>query len=424
MLAGVFLLVLSLLMAHATLSTAAKGRQDVDVASLQIAAEMLGQKGSQQSSPQIGTPGYPLALYVVARADPDVAAAMACRIGGGSCEHEGSWRTLIGVQLVLSVISLGLIFVLALRLSGLREVGLLALLLTFLETRMGEFAASISPLPWSAATTLLYSLLALEAYRRASPALAFAAGIAVGVSAMFLTWTLAAIPVLVILVALGARNKRVRLALGLACVGGVLAAAGLGVVAWALSYDPQAGIRLLTLQLAERVGFQGMSPLAWIGGLILPIPFVGGWLEFLFPDTVADSLAYGYAALGRETIFPMAEAQTGSALARYWWLLKSHVLDALGPYLAVTPPVLNRGMWGGGGIVALIGIFSTRRMVSLHVAHGRGGELCVVLLPVVCMLAASTLLSANQFTHVPLLSFVFAYSVAYVTGRFPESDRG
>lgn len=424
LLAGVFLVVLSVFLAHATLSTAAKGRQDVDVTSQQIAAQMLGQQSSPPSPVQFGSPGYPLVLYAMARADSDVAAAIACRTGP-RCEREGSFRSLIGVQLALAIASLVLIFVLALRLSGLWEVGLLALLLAFLESRMGEFAASVSPLPWSAATTLLYSLLALEAYRRASPTFAFGAGVVVGISALFLTWTLAAIPALIILLAVGARARpgRGRAGLALACVAGVLVAAGLGVVAWSLSYDPQAVGRLLTLQLAERIGFEAMTPLAWVGGLILPIPFLGGWLEFLFPDSIANSLAHGYAALGRETIFPKAEAQPGPALAQYGWLLKSQVLDAPGSYLAVIPPILNRGMWGGGGIVALIGIFSLKRLVSLHVAHGRGGELSVVFVPVVCMLAASTLLSANQFTHVPLLSFVFAYAVAYVTARFPEATR-
>ena len=426
MLAGVFLVVLSVLLAHAALSTAAKGRQDIDISSLQIAATMLGQNAPEPSPAQIGEPGYPLVLCAMAHYDSELAVAIACRSGFSSCEREGSFRSLIGVQVVLAVLSLVLIFVLALRLSGLWEAGLLALLLAFLESRMGEFAAGVSSLTWSGTATLLYSLLALEAYRRASSAFAFGAGVAAGVSALFQAWTLAAIPALIILLAVGARARedRFRIGVGLACVAGVLVAAGLGVVAWSLAYDPQAAGRLLTLQLAERIGFQTMTPVAWVGGFILPIPFLGGWLEFLFPDPIGHDLAHGYAAIGRAAIFPLAEAQPGPALARYGWLVKSHVLDALGPYLAVTPPILNRGMWGGGGIVALIGIFSLRRLVSLHLAHGRGGELSVVFLPVVCMLAASTLLSANQFTHVPLLSFVFAYAVAYVTARFPESDKG
>lgn len=424
LLAGVLLVVLSALLMHATVSTFTKRKYDVDGASVSIAAQMLGVTKEKR---QIGAPGYPLALYALARTDESVASAIACKAnGGGTCEPAGSFRSVVAVQFMLVVVSLALVFLLALRLSGLWEAGLLTLLLTCLESRLGEFAASISPLSWTVALTLLYSALALEAYLRGSLVFALAAGAAVGLAALFAPLTLVVAPALAVLffVARGRAKAGTAFLMVLGFLAGLLAAAGLGALAVKLSYDLDAGVRLMTLRLSERVGFEGMGPVAWIAGLVLPIPFLGGWLEFLFPDAVADKLAYGFTADGRSTVLRQAFAQPGSALDQYWWLVRTYVIDAAGSYLAVTPPILNRGMWGGGGIVALIGIFSIPRAVSLHRAHCRGAAFAVVFVPVVCLLAASVLSSANQFTNVPLLSFAFAYVVAYATARFPEAVSG
>lgn len=425
LLAAVLVIVLSALLGLATVRTFSKGHQDVDDASVRIAARMLELPGSP-SQQQIGDPGYPLVLYAMAQADSKVAAAIACRTGDGPCASGASFRSVVVVQSALVVASLVLVLALAFRLSGLWETALLALPLTCLESRMGEFAAGISPLSWSGVLTLLYSLLALEAYRRRSPALASGAGAAVGVATLFSSLTLAAIPALAILLGLARRSHggSRRLAVVAAFLVGVAAAAGLGVVAMSLAYDPQASVRLLTLMLSERVGFDAMGPVAWIAGMILPLPFLGGWLEFLFSDSVARDLAHGFAARGRSEVFARAMAQPGPALDQYWWLVRTHVLDAIGPYLAVTPPILNRGMWGGGGIIALLGFFSLKRAVSLHIGDDRAGELWVVFGPVLVLLAVSVMATANQFTHVPLLSFTYAYAVAYVTSRFPNSEPG
>lgn len=336
--AGVLLVVLAALLGHATVSTFSKGPYDVDGASVQIAAQMLGVEGA--TSAQIGAPGYPLVLYAMAQTDPKVKAAIACRASGVACGAEGSFRSLVALQFGLVVASLFLVFVLALRLSGLWEAALMALLLTCLESRMGEFAGGISQLSWMTALTLLYSILALETYLRGSAVFALGAGVAVGTATLFAPLTAAVVPALAIVLGLARRPPmgRTRAALVLALLGGLLLAAGLGVAAWSASYDPEAAARFLTLKLAERIGFEGMSPVAWLAGLILPIPFLGGWLEFLFPESVASALAHGYAATGRDTVFPRALAQPGSALDQYWWLLKTHILEAAGPYLVVTPP--------------------------------------------------------------------------------------
>ena len=144
------------------------------------------------------------------------------------------------------------------------------------------------------------------------------------------------------------------------------------------AYDPNAAGRLLVLQLSERLGYQAMNFHDWLGSLILPLPFVGGWLEFLFSDDTARRLAHGYTALGREEIFPRAVAQSPSPLTQYAWLARTYIEHAFGSYLAATPGILNRGVWGGADIVALVGVFPVKRLLAYSAADGRCGALAMV----------------------------------------------
>ena len=180
--------------------------------------------------------------------------------------------------------------------------------------------------------------------------------------------------------------------------------------------------RLLVLQLSERLGYHAMGFYDWLGSLILPLPFVGGWLEFLFSEDTARRLAHGYAALGREEIFPRAVAQSPSPLAQYAWLVRAYMQDAFGSYLAVTPGILNRGVWGGADIVALVGVFHIKRLLAYSGEDGRCGALAMVLAPIAALLVVNTLLSANPAWANAAMPFVWAYAIAYVVARFPPSE--
>jgi hypothetical protein len=266
--------------------------------------------------------------------------------------------------------------------------------------------------------------LGLEAYRRRSFALSFSAG--AGAAAVALLYPLATIVPAILAMAIFFAPRKMpfarRLVLGLAAL------VGAGAVAFAFhafgptAYDPAAAGRLLVLQLSERLGYQAMDFHDWLGSLILPLPFVGGWLEFLFSDDTARRLAHGYAALGREEIFPRAIAQSPSPLAQYAWLVRAHIEGAFGSYLAVTPGILNRGLWGGADIVALVGVFHIKRLLTFSAADAGCAALAMVLAPILALLVVNTLLNANPAWANAAMPFIWAYAIAYVVARFPPSD--
>ena len=422
-LATVLLTLIAILLAVVTASAARPAKQDVDHESMLIAADLLGIRTDQGW--QIGAPGYPMIVAAVARADPRVGAAVACHANGVPCAAEASFATLVALQYTMAVVTLIVALFLAYRLSGGWETAILTLLLTFLGSRLGAYAGSASALIWIASGTYLYLAVSFEAYRRRSAGLAFAAG--VGAAAVALLYPLAAIGPAVLGVtlffALRETSFARRLAVAVALLVGAASVALAFHVYGPAVYDPNAAGRLLVLQLSERLGYQAMDFHDWLGSLILPLPFLGGWLEFLFSDDTARRLAHGYAALGREEIFPRAVAQSPSPLTQYAWLARAYIEQAFGSYLAATPGILNRGVWGGADIVALVGVFHIKRLLAYSAADGRCGALAMVLAPIFALLVVNTLLSANPAWANAAMPFVWAYAIAYVVARFPSSDR-
>ena len=421
-LAAVLLAFMAILLAVVTASAARPGKQDVDHESMLIAADLLGIHTAEGW--QLGAPGYPMIVAAVARADPRVEAAVACRANKVPCAAEASFATLIALQYTMAIVALVVALLLAYRLSGASETAILTLLLTFLGSRLGAWAGSASALIWIVSGTYLYLSLGLEAYRRASVALALSAGIMA--AAVALLYPLAAIVPAVLAVTLFIALGRTRPSLRLAAPVALLCGAATVALAFHLAapsaYDQNAAGRLLVLQLSERLGYQAMGFKDWLGSLVLPLPFLGGWLEFLFSEDTARRLAHGYAALGREEIFPRAVAESASPLAQYAWLVRTYIEQALGSYLAVTPGILNRGVWGGADIVALVGIFHIRRLLAYSAADGRCGALAMVLAPIAALLVVNTLFSANPAWANAAMPFVWAYAIAYVVARFPSSD--
>jgi sulfotransferase family protein len=143
-----------------------------------------------------------------------------------------------------------------------------------------------------------------------------------------------------------------------------------------------------------------------------------------------------YALLGlvghsnmRSFIFPAAGPQDADylslrALDDSVWLARTHVVDDAAAYLAATPSLLNRGIWAGADIVALIGLFHLRRLVTFARADGRMATLLIVLTPATALLVANSLLTSNQPWSNPALPFLWAFAIAYVVGRFPATSSG
>jgi hypothetical protein len=96
------------------------------------------------------------------------------------------------------------------------------------------------------------------------------------------------------------------------------------------------------------------------------------------------------------------------------WLLREHVTAEIGAYLWSLPPIVSRGIWAGGGVVALFGLFHMRRAIAYARVDGRLGDLLVVVLPVVSLFVVNTLFTGNAYWLNPMLPFVYCYAIAYV----------
>ena len=421
--ATVLLTLIAILLAMVTASAARPAKQDVDHESMLIAADLYGIRTDQGW--QIGAPGYPMIVAAVARADPRVGAAVACHANGVPCAAEASLATLVALQYTMAVVTLIVALFLAYRLSGGWEPAILTLLLTFLGSRLGAYAGSASALISIASGTYLYLAVSFEAYRRRSAGLAFAAG--VGAAAVALLYPFAAIVPAVLGVtlffALRETSFARRLAVAVALLVGAASVALAFHVYGPAAYDPHAAGRLVVLQLSERLGYQAMDVHDSLGSLILPLPFVGGWLEFLFSDDTARRLAHGYAALSREEIFPRAVAQRRR---RSRSMPGSRALTS-SRGLEVTWPPRRASSIAVSGAGRTSSRWSASFTSSACSPTARRTDVAVLwrwcLAPIFALLVVNTLLSANPAWANAAMPFVWAYTIAYVVARFPSSDR-
>lgn len=393
--------------------TVGTGKQDVDNYSVMLAVELLEVPNTYDV--KISAPGYPLLVAAVARVDPAVQAAVTCHGIKRPCGPEASFATLIAIQYAVALIALVAIFVLAYRLSGNWEIAVLALVLTFAGSRLGNHTVSVSPTIWLTAFSYVCLAFAVEAHVRKSIASAFCAGVFAGLLAVF--YPLATFFGLALAAALALSLLRTNITRGLSAGAAVLLGAlivGVAVYLALPSYGAAAAGRAVLLQLSERVGHQPADLSSWLASLVLPVPFFGGWLEFLFADDPARYVARSYE------LMEAAQDTLGSVPTQYEWLFRTQVLGELKSYAAATPVLLNRGLWGGADLVALVGIFHIRRLIHYASADDRLRGVLVVLAPAAALLCVNTLLSANQGWSNPAIPFVWAFAIAYVVGRFPQ----
>jgi hypothetical protein len=409
----VTLTVMAVLIGTMAWHTTSSGKQDVDNYSAMLAVELLEVSGTYDV--KISAPNYPLLIATVARLDPAVQAAVTCHAIKRPCGPEASFATLIAIQYAAALITLVAIFCLAYRVSGNWEIAVLALVLTFAGSRLGAHTASASPTIWLTAFSYVGLAFAVEAHARKSIACAIGAGVFAGALAAF--YPLATFFGLALAAALALSLARKSVARGLITGFALLLGAltvGIAVYLAMPSYGGAAAGRALLLQLSERVGHQPTDLSSWVASLVLPIPFFGGWLEFLFADNPARYVTRSY-----ELMEAAQHSVLWSVPAQYEWLLRTHVLGGFGSYVAATPVLLNRGLWGGADLVAPVGIFHVRRLFNYASADDRLSGVLIVLAPAAALLCVNTLLSANPGWSNPAMPFVWAFAIAYVVGRFP-----
>ena len=229
------------------------------------------------------------------------------------------------------------------------------------------------------------------------------------------------IPVAAAVFLLREPGKTIRIPIQLCCVGSFMGGAIIGLAGFFaavnLSYDIDAAIGHATLHLAERVAFNAMDATTWAQSLVVPIPLIGDWFQsFSGPVAIKFGVARpgSIAIIGLTQIYPESLISGGSALGALLWLVREKILGDVAAYAASTPSIMCRGLWAGGGVVALFGIFHVRRMLAYARADHSITDHLTVLIPVAILFIANVLLTSNTYWMNPLLPFVYSYAIAYV----------
>ncbi len=410
--------------------------QQIDRTSIALADGMLhayrlakpDQENSHNVSSQIaGTPGYPLVLVALALADPAVEKAITCTARAQPCAEDASFKTLFYLQFFLALFTLGVIFILALRLSASWEVALLTLILTFFATKFGSYAASGYSLIWLLSLTYLFLFLAVETHLRHSFLAAFGVGISGGSLALFLPQAAVVVVVVIPLLAclcIRQRGQPLQAALlTITAIAGVAVAGMMLSFALSMGYETNAAIRSVSEGLSARLGYHAMDVQSWVASLIMPLPVVGELAEDVLPETltlpVRASLGQGnFALLGLKEIYQHSLAQPGHALDQLIWLLDTHVWGQISSYLLVTPTFFLRGVWGGTEFVGLFGVLHMRGMLVLQRANNRLDPVLITLVALGTLLVVNTLLTANYEWTNTALAFFYAYAIAYVIDAY------
>lgn len=414
-----------IVMGHAVrqLST---GPGSADRASLVIARELCGSAcvGRHQGGRELQrrAPGYPLILAAMAHLDGEVARGLYC---AGDAPHgcgiEFPFLSVVVLQVLAAVLTLLLVYRLALQLSGSQEIAIITLVLAVIWGRFGDAAGNLFAHTWYqlGVVSSLYLLSPGTGHLALSRILM--AGVVIGLTALFEPTFIAVAPVAALIVGwprgVAAEPLRAAVLLLAGCMLGAIPALAL---ACAHGYEFSAVARHLAWHLAERVAFNRLDTPAWWAALVLPTPIYGSMFANFFPSEIINSFGYyrlgTYVFDGTNRILPATLAQPGGAWHQLLWLIKTHVLQEPAAYLRAIPAVLMRGIWGGAGLVALVGIFHVSTLLRWTSAETmRHANFGVVVLTA-ALLALNTLLSANPIYINPMLAFVYAYAVAYVAG--------
>ena len=372
--------------------------------------------------------GYPALLAVLAKTTPGTDAGLAC----WGQRHDGctTWTlpVVVYVQILAAVGSVVLIHRLALLLSGRAAIALVTVVLTFFSFRLGEFAGMLRPEIWYLLFSLLYVSALLPAGERRSWGYAAASGAALAIAGLFQPLTLLLAPLTFVQLLLG-RDRSVAGPIGdgrgAAATFLATTIAVTGVAYWlatANGYDGAAPPRHIAINLAERTAFVGIDRSTLMASVLTSIPWFGDALSSVLP--VGEARLIGIASvpgslvrLGSDTIFPDAFARAGQApLDAIALLLRERIAGQPIGYLASLPSVLARGLFAGGGIIALLGVFHLASTVRFAHAQNRLRDHMLVLAPIAALFVLNTLCTANGFWLNPLLPFVYAYAIAYVSG--------
>lgn len=394
-----------------------------DEASIIVARALYSGATQAEAEPrerQIRPPGYPLILAAMAYLDPGVAEGLSCagRPPKG-CETGFPFLSVVIIQSLAAVLALVLVYRLALRLSASREIALITLLLAFIWGRFSDFSGNLFAHTWYQLGVVATLYLLIPAGRRLTVGRTLGAGTVAGVTGLIEPTFLVIVPVAALLLAFshGAAGLRSAGVLIAACALTIVAVLG---AAEAMGYDPQGIARHMAWGLAERVAFNRLEGASWWAAILLPIPVFGPLFSLFFSTEIVDSFGYyrpgTYVFDGTTRILPEALAQSGDAWQQFFWLIRTHVVNDLAAYLSSSGALVMRGVWAGGTLIALVGIFQVSAMLRWARIDGQYEMALRVVVLTAALLVAGTLLTSNPMYLNPMLVFLYAYAIAYVAG--------
>lgn len=402
----------------------AKHRTDpgsVDRASVVVALQISGADAQAQPSrkSQIRPPGYPLILAAIASLDTSVARGFACAgVPPEGCGPSFPFLSVVVVQTLAAIFALFLVYRLAFRLSGSFEVAIITLLLAFVWGRFADFAGNLFAHTFYQLGVVATLYLLVPSGTELSVRRAAVAGAVAGGTALIEPVFIFVAAVAVLLLGLSGHASR---KLSTSFAAGCLATIALLIsFAYAAGYDPQGIARHMIWALSERAAFNRLDGATWWAAVLLPIPIFGPLFSLIFPEQIVDSFGYytpgTFVYDGTTRILPAALAHPGNAWSQLFWLFRTHILGEPVGYLTSTAALLMRGLWVGGALIALIGIFQVRPMLRWASIGPRYQSTARVVVLTAALLVAGTLLTSNPIYLHPMLIFIYAYAIAFLAG--------
>lgn len=415
------LLVIGLLAMRAAFSNTGTEPGNLDRASILIARAITG-LGDPTAAPPLRPPGYPLVLSTLAYLDADVATALTCASEPPSgCGADVPFHLLVWVQFVVAIMTLAVICLLAVELSGSTQVALITVVLAYLYGGYATAAGRFFAATWYQASALITLYLMATAVTRSSSARFLAAGIGTGFTALFEPTFAVAIIAAALSVRYWAKSATAHLLPFTFMVTGLaLSLVPALIFAQSMQYDLDGFARHMAWHLSERMAFNRLDAVSWLAGLLLPVPFVTSVAGVAFPEAVVASFGYytpgTYVYEGANRIFPLVIAHPGGPTAGIVWLAQTRLLPEISGYVAALLPLFMRGLLGATGVFGLIGLLHVPRMFTwAHVERSRQASAAMVTFHTTgAVLLVNTLLTANPAGLNATIPFVFAYAIAYV----------
>lgn len=316
---------------------------------------------------------------------------------------------------------------LAHRLSGHRPTAVIAAILFAVTERGSLPAAQARDLVWFPLVALTGVMLAVEAYATRSLVLGAAAG-------LLTAGTVAFEPAAVVLAPALAAGWLLGRSSGAPDPGPMLAffafaaGAGAGLLAIGTLADlfaiPSAPFaESIARHVAERAAIIGLDRRTWIAALLEPLPLIGDLVGVLLPpqELVRIGPADAEGSIAREggrKLLAAALAQTapGNYPAAAAAIIRDEMMGHISGFISSLPVVTVRGLLGGGGLLALIGMLQVPRMIRYARVDGSIGRVSLIAAAALVMLLTNVLFTVNDPWLNPLLPFLFVYAIAAVTG--------